>query len=195
MSVTEPNEPQYVRVCPVCGYEHQASAARCGCGTLLTGVDLSLKAAKAGPAQAAAVDIGEETLPPGRRCPHPDCGAISPADAERCVYCDRPFEQELVAFLDWPWGEHLEVRDRLVFGREGDIPEPLRRRLGREFDNISRRHAELTFADGQFWITDLGSANGTYVNGDRISPRVRHALKSGNVVRFAANLAATVRLR
>ena len=38
-----------------------------------------------------------------------------------------------------------------------------------EDPNISRRHATVTILDGSFRITDLGSTNGTKVNGDRIS--------------------------
>ncbi len=32
-------------------------------------------------------------------------------------------------------------------------------------DTVSRRHALLWQEDGETWIYDLGSANGTYVNG------------------------------
>jgi hypothetical protein len=33
----------YVRVCPVCGTEHAPTVNQCACGTLLIGVDLSLR--------------------------------------------------------------------------------------------------------------------------------------------------------
>jgi FHA domain/Domain of unknown function (DUF1707) len=32
-------------------------------------------------------------------------------------------------------------------------------------DTVSRRHAELRFVDGRWMLRDLGSSNGTYVNG------------------------------
>lgn len=45
---------------------------------------------------------------------------------------------------------------------------------------VSRKHARLTFQGGKFVIEDLGSTNGTFVNGQRlVSPVV---LKSGDVV-------------
>lgn len=33
---------------------------------------------------------------------------------------------------------------------------------------ISRRHAEILYSEGRWWIRDLGSRNGTHVNGKRI---------------------------
>ncbi len=45
---------------------------------------------------------------------------------------------------------------------------------------VSRKHARLTFQGGKYVIEDLGSTNGTFVNGQRLaSPAV---LKSGDVV-------------
>lgn len=53
-------------------------------------------------------------------------------------------------------------------------------------NTVSRRHAEMT-PDGQVWyVRDLGSQNGTWVNGARIVDRVR--LRSGDQVRTGATL-------
>ena len=46
-------------------------------------------------------------------------------------------------------------------------------------DMVSRRHATISYADGQVSIEDLGSTNGTFVNGEKIK-RVR--LISTNVL-------------
>jgi pSer/pThr/pTyr-binding forkhead associated (FHA) protein len=59
--------------------------------------------------------------------------------------------------------------------------------IGRDLSNqfllndeqISRRHAKLEFADGFWWINDLGTANGTYVNGERI---MRHPLQHNDQI-------------
>ena len=48
-------------------------------------------------------------------------------------------------------------------------------------DTVSRRHAEL-FLDGGRWILrDLGSSNGTWVNGRRV---VEAEVRTGDVVHF-----------
>jgi MoxR-like ATPase len=67
--------------------------------------------------------------------------------------------------------------------------------IGRAEDNrvvlmpetgASRHHAELTEDDGAWSVRDLGSMNGTYVNGERIEwPR---ALKDGDQIRIAGDV-------
>lgn len=47
---------------------------------------------------------------------------------------------------------------------------------------ISRNHAELKIEDGVLWVHDLGSSNGTLVNGVRINGS--HALSHGDELRF-----------
>lgn len=50
--------------------------------------------------------------------------------------------------------------------------------------SVSRRHAMLRWHDGECVVLDLGSANGTMVNGQRVVKPTR--LKSGDVVVFGA---------
>jgi hypothetical protein len=50
---------------------------------------------------------------------------------------------------------------------------------------ISRRHAKIYSMDGcNFWIEDLGSFNGTVLNGQRISPRQPHPIHDADQVMF-----------
>lgn len=48
-----------------------------------------------------------------------------------------------------------------------------------EDTRVSRHHAQLRYKARRFWITDLGSTNGTYVNGERVNET---ALRDGDVV-------------
>ena len=40
-------------------------------------------------------------------------------------------------------------------------------------EGLSRQHLSVQFKDGDFFITDLGSMNGVFINGERIQPDVR----------------------
>ncbi|MGD8405055.1 MAG: FHA domain-containing protein [Anaerolineales bacterium] len=67
-------------------------------------------------------------------------------------------------------------KSEIIVGRDPDvditIPSPI----------VSRRHARLTRDGDAYMIEDMGSSNGTYVNGQRVSER--RQLKSGDQVRF-----------
>jgi hypothetical protein len=66
--------------------------------------------------------------------------------------------------------------DELLIGRQAPGPG----KLGNDIE-ISRRHARvMRESNGQFLIEDLGSTNGTYVNGERILGA--QVLKAGDVV-------------
>jgi pSer/pThr/pTyr-binding forkhead associated (FHA) protein len=47
---------------------------------------------------------------------------------------------------------------------------------------VSRLHAVLAIQTDQVTITDLGSANGTWLNGVRLPPHTVHTLKNGDLV-------------
>jgi len=49
------------------------------------------------------------------------------------------------------------------------------------FEGVSRQHARLVLKGGKYWLEDLASANGTFVQGTRITV---HALSDGDVVQF-----------
>ncbi|MCB1683141.1 MAG: FHA domain-containing protein [Pseudomonadales bacterium] len=49
-------------------------------------------------------------------------------------------------------------------------------------DHISRQHAQLRLVDGVVWLRDYGSANGTFVNGERLSGGCR--LYHGDEISF-----------
>ncbi|WBY64027.1 FHA domain-containing protein [Thermocaproicibacter melissae] len=50
---------------------------------------------------------------------------------------------------------------------------------------ISRVHCKITFAQDRYFVTDLNSANGTFVNRTRIEPQKPVPIQDGDVVRLA----------
>ena len=67
-----------------------------------------------------------------------------------------------------------------VVGREADCQIQL------EDIDASRHHARIRHADGQWTIEDLQSANGTFVNGRRISGE--SPLRASDVVRIGGTV-------
>ena len=69
------------------------------------------------------------------------------------------------------------------FALEGDVLT-----IGREASNqiaindaeISRKHSQLVLQGGKYVLTDLGSTNGTFVNGQRLTGQ--HVLQPGEVI-------------
>lgn len=49
---------------------------------------------------------------------------------------------------------------------------------------VSRRHARITQEGADLFIEDLGSVNGTLVNGKRLTPYLPHPLQSGDEIRL-----------
>ena len=55
-------------------------------------------------------------------------------------------------------------------------------------DSVSRTHARLEYRDGGWHVSDLGSTNGTFLNGDRLPPNTAMPLAYGANIRFGAVL-------
>jgi hypothetical protein len=47
---------------------------------------------------------------------------------------------------------------------------------------VSRIHAAIRLVEDQVLITDLGSGNGTRINGDKIEPHIPHPIKNGDLL-------------
>ncbi len=81
-------------------------------------------------------------------------------------------------------GKEHALRHELSIGRDESNEIVL------AHSTVSRNHARLTFAGGRWCIEDLGSANGTFVNGVRVPFGAPHPLRDGDRVGIgSANLA------
>ncbi|GIW96125.1 MAG: peptide-binding protein [Pirellulaceae bacterium] len=77
-------------------------------------------------------------------------------------------------------GKRFELdRDCITIGRDSSNSVQL------HDSEVSRRHAEIHCQEGHYWIVDLGSSNGTFVNGQRVE---RQLLKSGDRLQIGRTL-------
>jgi hypothetical protein len=122
---------------------------------------------------------------PDRDCPH---AGIVPSD--RCRACGR-CSVRWRASIRFPWGVvDVPVTGKLAVGREDS---PIAEHLS-AFSNVGRRHATVESVGNHVVVVDLRSANGTFVNGERIPPLEPRIVKHGDRVRFAASVETTVDL-
>ncbi|WP_146646323.1 sigma 54-interacting transcriptional regulator [Labilithrix luteola] len=76
----------------------------------------------------------------------------------------------------------LPRRGTLVLGRGSDVQVKI------DHGSVSRRHVMLVIDEGMLRIDDLGSSNGTFVDGRRIEPRGSAALRPGALVEIGSAL-------
>jgi serine phosphatase RsbU (regulator of sigma subunit) len=75
-------------------------------------------------------------------------------------------------------------QDRTTLGRNTDCAIPL---VGKQ---VSRQHAFLYHQDGKYYVQDLGSSNGTFLNGKRLTPHVASVLTESDTFQIGPYLFA-----
>jgi phage tail-like protein len=86
-------------------------------------------------------------------------------------------------------------RDEITVSKEG-------LRVGRTPDNdlpldhreISRQHMRIFWESGEFWVEDMNSSNGVWVNDLRIRPNIPHPVKRGDIIRCGPYVFTFLRL-
>ncbi|MGH9752536.1 MAG: FHA domain-containing protein [Blastocatellia bacterium] len=123
------------------------------------------------------------------------CGRdVTPSDLYRIYFGERPPSVEValakMILMDMDLNAQfpLPADNEITIGRV-DPHRGIRPDIDlSKFDpasRISRRHARITSRGSQFYIEDLGSANGTIVNGrTRLKPQEPYPLVNGDVVKI-----------
>ena len=85
-------------------------------------------------------------------------------------------------------GIELPIRTTqpIIIGRAGELDIVLVE------DMVSRKHAKLTFSDGKFLLEDLGSTNGTYVNGEKVQAAI---VQEGDRILVGTSIFKLMRVR
>lgn len=119
----------------------------------------------------------------------PICKTFNPAGMMFCIECGLIFDRalpddafgapvvRLPVLVEASSGREHPIRPGVnIVGREGDVmlPDP----------KVSRKHAQVVSEDGKMSVEDLGSTNGTLVNGDRLDSGAKRDLQQGDTVSF-----------
>jgi len=76
----------------------------------------------------------------------------------------------------------------LILGRSdpktGEAPQVNLTDYGALEKGVSRKHAIINRKDGSLYLVDQGSANGTYLNGQKLVPQQERVLRDGDDVRL-----------
>ena len=185
-----------IKICPTCGQHNLPISPFCSnsdCGVSLVAVPTSEPSTKN--TESLNLDVPELTT---IICP--DCKAENVCGVARCVYCDFSIcsddisESSFRVELIWPWGKEIMTLP-LSIGRESPSPDSIVNAIATHgYDNISRSHAKILWnvEKKEVSITDLGSSNGTFIDGVRIPSNQPIPIKNGVLVRFAANLSVVI---
>lgn len=80
--------------------------------------------------------------------------------------------------IDGPFkGQIVEHADLIRVGRLSSLELPL------DDSSVSRKHAEIRFIEGTWFVKDLSSTNGSYVNGNKVGPEAV-PVKPRDIVQF-----------
>lgn len=118
----------------------------------------------------------------------PVCKTFNPVGVKFCVECGLIFEMalegdafgapavQLPVLVDTNGREYVLRMGGTVVGRQGDIAV--------EDTRVSRRHAQVTVDASGVWVEDLGSTNGTSVDGAKLGVGEKRAAGNGARLSF-----------
>ena len=86
-------------------------------------------------------------------------------------------------------GVTILIKDGDILGRE---------HTGRDFltrhNTVSRQHAKITRSEGEWTIEDLGSMNGTYVNGGKLEKGQKYSFKANDILSLSKSCEFLVKI-
>ncbi len=121
----------------------------------------------------------------------PACKQANKEDARYCVRCGhsfvplRPAILRVVEPVRAAW-EMPVARSPMLLGRASeaeDYQPDFDMTFYDEGDYVSRRHARITKGRVGYFITDMGSSNGTTVNGQTLAAHRAHPLRNGDRIK------------
>lgn len=111
-------------------------------------------------------------------------GEDTEIEETRCLV--RKQQPEGLHLVRYGSGEHGQVLD-IFIGQEPVFVGKIKQEsdILLNFPTISRRHARLECQNERYYVKDLNSKNGTFLNGKRLNPQEQCEIKAGDRVAFA----------
>lgn len=100
-------------------------------------------------------------------------------------------EKETIAILDCPWGL-LRIAGALGIGRDKSFCAEATSFSG--YMTVSGVHARVYFSGENWFVRDLGSTNGTFLNGVQLGENEDHALSDLDQLHFSKSFRTVFRL-
>ena len=149
-------------ICPSCGWVNREGADYCeNCGTAL---------------YPSPLPVFQPPIPPPAPVSSKQGVTPPPSTAHLVV-------QGVNTNLELPQDEA-----EIVLGREdavsGVFPEINLEPFGAQDAGVSRRHLKIRQSAGTWWVEDLNSVNGTFLNRQRLTPAQPTPLKDGDELRL-----------
>ena len=176
--------------CPSCGQSVLSDATFCGhCGFNLN-PEIAANLGEVSPAAELSLDASQ--IPPTIQSMPPDLDNsenLAESKASTPVAPSSPplattIQTQIAHFLHEQTNTILEIPQNLSvihIGKPNEkIPPDLDVSAFPNSEIVSRVHADVRVEGGKFYIEDLGSANGTYINYTPLLPGNRHLLRPGD---------------
>ncbi|MEB3308872.1 MAG: FHA domain-containing protein [Snowella sp.] len=175
--------PQLIK-CPNCGAQVQSDATFCGS----CGANIASPIPASVPAPSPVASEPEPTVKPiaavSSPIPSPPVPSVSPAKLP--VQVATQLQVQTASFL------HVQTQTKLDFpqglgvihiGKPNEqIPPDIDVSGFPDSDVVSRVHADIRVEGDAYYIEDVGSSNGTYINHSPLLKGNRHRLRSGDRV-------------
>ena len=163
-----------MKICPYCAYSNREGEFYCEeCGqNLLSGVVVGAVATR-------KFSVGEATNPLNASQPHPTSWGTARFGTNSSVVIK---VRDTGAVLELPANEEILV-GRYDISNTVNIGLDLTPFGARE-NGVSRVHAPIRRGEDTLTLVDLNSANGTHLNGQRLTPDQPRVLRDGDEIRL-----------
>jgi hypothetical protein len=167
-------------ICPTCGHRNRVGVLICdNCGTtLVAGVKSSVGTRDLSSEKEEKAKTGEEFLDTGQTSAMESAGSWN-------------FTADMVLRIEIEGGATpmlVYPKQEIILGRRdpntGTLPDVDLTAYAGYRMGVSRRHASIRLQDKQLNLSDLGSSNGTFLNGTRLIGHRPYQLRDGDEIRL-----------